>query len=220
MLRLYSPKRAEARIARKAGTVEELASRYPLPAAVLRAVLYKELTEIDVLDLAADFAVGFYWQRWLFGKKLQRLGLLRREPPLLRRGVFGKHDSSTGDAQIFAKVAINACNFALDRGLTTPERLGLSPDRRPDPEWAEDLRAFWVRLHRDPAFDLETAALNLLSAGEEMTGRLDFPGYTPEELKLVLTRYNANTKQITPYGEAAYEACLRYREKEEAYTAP
>lgn len=68
----------------------------------------------------------------------------------------------------------------------------------------------WTRLNTDTKFNLELAALNLLAAAEEMTGRIDFGGYSADELKLVLTRYNADVKHITAYGEAAYQHYLRY----------
>ena len=41
-----------------------------------------------------------------------------------------------------------------------------------------------------------------------MTGRIDFEHYTPEEMKLIFTRYNGNLKQISPYGEKAYQYYL------------
>ena len=57
---------------------------------------------------------------------------------------------------------------------------------------------------------MTAAALNLLSAAEEKTGRIDFPSYSPEELKLIFTRYNGTVPHITPYGEAVYRHYLRY----------
>ena len=73
-----------------------------------------------------------------------------------------------------------------------------------------DLRKVWKRIRKDPAANLEFAALNLLSCAEEMTGRIDFCGFTPGELKLILSRYNGRVKQITDYGEEAYGHYLRY----------
>ena len=64
-----------------------------------------------LLDLFADLAVGFYWLRYD----------LRKAPPRLTRGVFGKRDSSTGWAQIFAYVALRALREAEARGLTVPD---------------------------------------------------------------------------------------------------
>ena len=212
MKKLYSERQAERMVAGCGDWIHDLSRRYPIPEAVIKAIVYKELTEIDLLDIAADLAVMGYWLRYdLRG----RLGF--PDPaPALRFGPFGKRDSSTGYAQIFAYVGINAINFALDRGLCDSAALKLPAGPRLSPERPEDLRGIWTRLHRDTAFNLELATLNLLSAAEEMTGQIAFDDYTPEELKLVLTRYNADVKHITAYGEAAYGHYLRYRGMEPA----
>ncbi len=189
MLRLYGPKAAERIVERCAPTIEAVSTRYALPAAFIRALLYTELVRIDVLDLAADLLVR----------------LNRCRPG----GLFGKRDSSTGCGQIFGFVAINAANFAVDRGLTSYAALGL-PERRLDPENPADLFLMWDRLNRDPAFNIELSALNLLAAADEVTGRTDYSAFTPEEIRRVYTRYNGTSKQITPYGEEAYGHYLRY----------
>ena len=211
MIKLYSTRKSEQILRRYENWIDTVSRRYGIPAACIKAILFMELTEIDLLDLAADFAVQGYWWRYALGTRLQRAGLVRGEVPKLRRGVFGKKDSSTGHAQIFGYVGIQAINFALDRGLVTPETLGVPADHRLRSEDPEDLCAVWRLLHRNSRANLEIASLNLLSAAEEMTGRIDFAGYTPEELKLVLTRYNANVKHITAYGEKAYQQYLRFR---------
>ena len=68
----------------------------------------------------------------------------------------------------------------------------------------------WRLLHHDAHANIEIATLNLLAAADEMVGRLDFETFSPEELKLVFTRYNADVKDITPYGERAYEYYLAF----------
>ena len=198
MLKLYSPQAAERMIRRHSGDIETIAARYGLPAACLRAILYKELTEIDLLDVVADALVKFNQRRL--------------DAPVSGGGFLRKCDSSTGYGQIFGAVAIKAINFAADRGLTDYAALGLPADRRLDPQNMADLRLVWGQLHSDPVFNIECTALNLLAAAEEMTGRIDFPGYSKEELKLVFTRYNGNYKDVSPYGEAAYEIYQRYTE--------
>jgi len=228
MIRLYTPFRAESIIERYDPKIREICGKYGMPPAVLKAVLYTEMTRIDLMDVAADLVV--------------------------RLGAFSRKDSSTGYAQIFGYVALNAANFAIDRGLASYASLGLGASsgsqlhdsadskkadqyvsvkrtaetddstdtakadltgsaiqfRRLDPKNPGDVRMVWLKIHKDPAANMEFAALNLLSCAEEMTGRIDFGGYTPEELKLVFARYNANVKRITPYGEEAYGHYLRY----------
>ena len=37
-----------------------------------------------------------------------------------------------------------------------------------------------------------------------MNGHTDFARYTPEEIQRTFTRYNANVRYATPYGERAF----------------
>ena len=64
----------------------------------------------------------------------------------------------------------------------------------------------WKRLFTDPKANIELAIANLLAAADEVIGRTDFETFTADELKLVFTRYNANVRHVTPYGEDAYRA--------------
>ena len=196
MLQLYSPRAAERILKRHSADIEAISARYALPAACLRAILFKELTDIDILDPVADALVRFNQRRLA--------------EPVSGGSRFQKCDSSTGYGQIFAFVAINAVNFAVDRGLTDYTALGLPEDHRLDSGVMADLRLVRNRLHGDPVFNMTATALNLLAAAEEMTGRLDFDGYSDDELKLVFTRYNGKFKDVSPYGEATYRIYLRY----------
>ena len=184
MLKLISPRRAEKILKTQGEWIKTVAARYGVPAAVIRAILYQEMIEIDLMDMLADLAV---WSN-----------------------LTAKKDSSTGYAQIFGRVGLNAVNFAVDRGLTDYTALGIGSDHRLEGTSREDVRLVWKLLHRDVRANIEIAALNLLCAAEEMTGRIDFAGFNEQELKLVLTRYNANVRTVTPYGERAYAHYLRY----------
>ena len=189
MLMLYSPKAAERIIGKYDRTIEAVSMRYALPAPLIRALLYTELVRIDIFDPAVD--------------------LLVRLNSALGTDFLRRRDSSTGYGQIFAFVAINAANFAAERGLASYAALGL-PERRLDPSDAADLRLVWRRLNREPDFNIEMSSLNLISAADEVTGRIDFSSFTPEEIKRIYTRYNGTAPKITPYGEEAYSHYLRY----------
>ena len=215
MLKLYSKKAAERIIRRLSPRIGEISARYSLPAPVIKAVLFREITGIDLFDPLADLLVRCNWLRVSLTEKPGTSG--RRSGQ--GKGLFGKLDSSTGYAQIFAFVGIDAVNFALDRGFCTLESLGLPPDRRPDRNDLRDLRYFWHRLKRQREFNLELASLNLLSAAEEVTGRINFGSYSPEELKRIFTRYNGTAKTVTAYGEAAYADYLRYQREDSAERA-
>lgn len=152
---------------------------------MIRAILYREMTEIDLVDVLADAAVYL-------------------SPGLLKK------DSSTGYAQIYGFVGLNALNLAVDRGLTTYEEHGIHADHRLDPADPADVRMVWLLLSRDRKENIEFAAMNLLACADEMTGRTDFASFTEDELRLILTRYNANVRHVTKYGEDTYRYMQKY----------
>ena len=188
MIRLYSSKKAEKITESLSDILDQIERDYGVPAACMKAVLFREIKEIDLADLAADCIV--------------RSRLLSR--------LAGRRDSSTGYAQIFAYVAINALNFAAEQGIENAQGLGLPAGFVSDPKNSEDIRIMWLKLNRDRAFNLRMAALNLLAASFEVNGHYDLAHSAPEELKKTFSRYNANTKRITGYGEEVYGYYLRF----------
>ena len=205
MLKLYSRRSVQRRLARLAHPIDLAAGRSGVPVACIRAVLSQEMGDIDLMDPVADLSVLFYWLRWR---------LRGGRTPRLLRGALGKKDSSTGYGQIFAYVAIRALNFAASRGLPAYDWLGLSEERSLRPDRDEDLQWMWYRLHRDQEANILLSALNLLSAAEEMTGRRDFKSFSPEQLQLTFTRYNANVRQVTAYGKKVFALYLQEKTPE------
>ena len=205
MIKLYSPKRAERIIISLDDKITLICRTLHLPAAALKAVLYKEITEIDLLDPLADTVVAL---------NLQRTQLLQTLPEslnsCLKPSVLQKFDSSTGYGQIFACTAILAIRFAAERGILSTSALGLGEHRVLSPDSPSDRAEIWRKLHYDHTINLICTALNLLYAAWEMTGKTDFENLTPEETKLVFTRYNADVRHITLYGEIAYRYYMHY----------
>ena len=182
VIRLYPPEKTE-RIIRELGPLlRQISLDYGVPAAAIMAILRREIGEIDLMDLAADAAVRLGW--------------------------FSKKDSSTGYMQIFGRVAVRALRFAAARGIERPERLGM-PDGMDEGNPA-DVRRMWLRLNRDREFNLRMGTLNLLAAAEEAAGETDFTCLSAEEIKRAFSRYNANTRSVTPYGEEVWEYYLKY----------
>ena len=194
-LRLH---RARQIIAENAALVDRICADCHLPPACLKAVMMMEIPSINFSDSVADVVVGLNWFRFSLFHSFH--------PDRHTRNPFRKYDSSTGCGQIFAQVAIEAILFGKQLGLPIPSGLpeALSPTR------PEDLQLVWRRLHSDRAFNLSCAALNLLHAAFQMTGRVDFGSFSPEEVKLVFSRYNGNVKHITAYGEQAYLYYLEF----------
>ena len=204
MLRLYSDEKAEKIIEKYTPWIEKISARYCVPSACMKAVLRKEIADIDLFDPLADMLVALNWGR----RDLVRA--LSRKEPEPGRGIFGKLDSSVGYAQIFASTAIRAVDYALSRGLDGEEGLGLAPGERPAVDSPADREKMWRRLNRDRRFNIQAAVLNLISAGEEMNGHTDFSRYTRGDYERMFTRYNANTRTVTPYGRETCGYFLRY----------
>ena len=204
MLKLYSAQKAEKIIEEYTPWIEKVSERYSIPSACMKAVLRKEIADIDLLDPLADALVALNWGRFDLVRSLFR------KEPRPRQGGLGKLDSSVGYAQIFASTAIRAVDYALSRGLDGEAGLGLSPGERPDTDSLRDREKMWRRLKRDREFNIQTAVLNLISAGEEMNGHTDFSRYTREEYERMFTRYNANTRTVTPYGKETCGYFLKY----------
>ena len=184
---IYTQNQINNTLRKNAEWIGRVSERYHIPPAAICAILRKEMEQINAVDLAADLVVAAQ--------------------------LFSKKDSSTGPMQIFGKVGLRAVNFAVDRGLTTYAELGLAASPRLDENRPADVHAVWRRLRSDVRANIEIAALNLLSCAEEMTGRIDFDSYTPDELKHIFTRYNQNTGMITEYGNTAYQYYMDYKKK-------
>ena len=59
MMKLYSPNRAERILRSLDSEIEGICRMVHLPSAVLKAVLYKEITDIDFFFLFSDAIVAF-----------------------------------------------------------------------------------------------------------------------------------------------------------------
>ena len=193
MFRIYSKKKAEIIIFSNSGLISRICASCKIPEAFLKAVLMMEIPDIDLFDYLADAAVSMNWLRYMLFQSYQ--------PVRHTKNPFRKYDSSTGYGQIFARVAIEAISFAQRRGIIMepiiPENLSA--------EHPDDLRKIWFRLNRNREFNLTCCALNLYHCADQMTGKTNFYAFTPDDIKLIFSRYNGNVNKITPYGEKAYQ---------------
>ena len=202
MIKLYGKAHVQKILSDNAALIDSICASYHLPSAYLKAILLMELPELDGFDLLADALVGFNWFRYA---KFHSFILDRHT-----RNPFRKFDSSTGFGQIFSQVAVEAIRFAESKGI--PLFLGISHELSPlNPE---DLQHVWKRLNHDRVFNLSCSALNIIHAAYQMTGRVDFGGYSEEEKKMIFTRYNGNARQISAYGEKAYQYYLECSKEE------
>jgi len=197
MLNLYSEDNALRVLEKNAAQIDSICAECGLPPAYLKAVLMMELTRMDILDPLADTVVAVNWA-----------GAPLLKPAAAEKNPLQKLDSSTGPGQIYSKVAIQAIRFARERGISLAAIRELRPELSEDSP--EDLRLVWRKLKHDTVFNLSCAALNILHCAWQMTGRIDFDSYSPQEIKLIFTRYNADVKHVTAYGEEAYARYLRF----------
>ena len=204
MIKLYSPRRARKIIARHSPLLAQIEAQYAVPRAGLQAVLFQEITSIDLLDPLADCAVRLHWICYALRKRMGGAAYAAR------MRVLSKKDSSTGYGQVFAATAIRALNFAAARGISSAQALSLPFAFPLDARQPDHLRYVWRRLHDDPDFNLRAAAFTLLCAADEMTGSTCFSAFTPQQLQLVFSRYNANTQHVTAYGQQVYRHYLAF----------
>ena len=190
MIKLYSLKKTENIIKEMEPAIHKASEDYHVPEAFIKAILYREIKDIDLLDAGVDMIV--------------RSRFLSR--------MFHRQDSSTGYGQIYGFVAVNALNFALENQLVTKAQLGLPEDRTFSSKDPEDVRFIWLKLHKDREFNLKLSVLNMVSGASETVGRTDFSTFSAEEYKLAFSRYNANVKKITAYGEEVYGYFMIYKE--------
>ena len=185
MLKLFSENQISRFISDNHPWIDSVSTHLHIPSAAICAILHKELKEFDILDPVADL--------------------------LVTAGIFRKKDSSTGPMQIFGRVGINAVNFAVEKGLTSYNAIGLPTSHQLNPDDSKDVRLVWKKLKSDRKANIEIGALNLICAANEVIGSTDFETFGPDELKRVFSRYNQNTHGITKYGEEAYRYYLQYK---------
>ena len=181
MIKLYTKSKAQEIINKYSLWIDTISNRYSVPAAVIKAILFMEMIHMDVLDIGADLAV--------------------------QTDLFDKKDSSTGIGQIFGYVGLEAIIFAINNNITDIETLGL--DHMPDINNPNDIKYIWNKLQDDKT-NIEVVTLNILYCAKQITGNISFNNLEEDTLKLIFTRYNQDTRHITPYGIETYNYYLEY----------
>jgi peptidoglycan hydrolase-like protein with peptidoglycan-binding domain len=169
-----------------------LSRAYRMRKALIQTVIFWEY-HADVTDPAVDALVAaFYaymealeaWQKNPFGPPPQ--------PPLIIRD-----DSSTGVAQIFARTAIKARNYAAAQGLTADPPLNAG-------DW-HVLRDVWQKLRDDDDYNTSTVPLVLIEGAHEVGVTADRLRYSAEDTRRVLARYNGTGDAAAEYGRRALD---------------
>lgn len=201
----YSTEDALDIIQNKEPLIESLSEKYGIPKAAIQTILLRELRFMDVRD---DFADSLVIGSNEYVRQLEEWNNLPTSKKFLvpppSAPLINRWDSSTGYAQIFSWVAIDAINHAIQKGITTKENLGLDPSITLDKKNQQDIYFIWKRLHDDPDFNLEVATLNLVKCADDEVGKPDYENYSEDEIKTMLSRYNGTNDDAKQYGQECY----------------
>ncbi len=187
--------------------ITDISNTYMLPKTFIQSVLFRELRCYYIQDSAADVLVALKYQNLEYKEYYDSLSFYEKLSmpfPLLT----GIDDSSTGFGQIFAETAINANNWAVNKGIKS----GTIYDYN---NWKE--RKFvWENLKYNHNYNIETCALVLMWG--VTTKEFDISDlhhkywlYDESEIKAVLKRYNGYNDGATDYGETVYKVYQIFR---------
>jgi len=169
--------------------ITTLSRTWGIRKAMIQTVSFWEYWNICVPDLGADELVASYYTYMTVLQKYEEAPV--GPPPVLV--IPTKDDSSTGFAQIFARTAIWAHNWAVERGLAE------------GPTWDESdwhqMWEVWQQLRDSDTFNLSTVPAVLLAGAVDVgivnVPRLDF---TADETIQILARYNGTNQDARDYG--------------------
>jgi hypothetical protein len=105
-------------------------------------------------------------------------------------------DSSTGIAQIKARTAIRARNWAVDHHVIKDHRINAG-----DWHW---MYRVWKRLHDDGTYNISTVPLVVLEGASRVGVRGVRTNYSSQELKKMFATYNGRGDAAREYGAELY----------------
>lgn len=177
--------------------ITELSQKYKMRKALIQTAMGWEASLEGVDDVAQDSIVAAthnYFNQLEAWEKLspaEKAVTPAPIPPALMA-----EDCSTGYCQIFSWVAIDANNWAIDKGLITGKIY--------DKKNRKDIWEVWQKLHNDVEYNIATCALVLLWGVQDILLHENYLNYTPTEIKKVLARYNGTDNAAKEYGERNY----------------
>lgn len=157
-----------------------LSRSYNMKKALSQTVLLWEYCLQNAADSVTDVAVADYYVARMEGIT----------PPSQL-----PDDSSTGACQIFARTAIDATNFAVQKGISSSK-----------PFDAADWRSVW-QMWRNLQVDrmnIAQAALVLIRAADQTNVGEDYWNFPAADIRTVLARYNGTNADATEYGRRNY----------------
>lgn len=185
-------------------TITGFCNIYHVPKQLVQTLLLRELWCVDITDDIADEAVRAYFQwmqdfeEWSNLPTLDKMVIQSPQRPLVM-----KEDCSTGIGQMFAWVAIDAHNLAIDKNIIYEEKYDKA-------NW-HDCSAVWYSLNGNDTFAIKMTTL-------EMHHCADYAGVTGSmfecseaQTRAILARYNGTGDSATEYGNICYGYYLVFK---------
>ena len=178
--------------------ITSFCNNYGIPKEFVQTILFREIWCYNFADVAADELVIEYYEY---------MESLSTDNPLPKPLII-KEDSSTGLAQAYAYVAINAINHAKSRGFsTTASDFDIN-------NW-QDIWYVWRSMFDYDSYSIQCCALIILDAQyefEETCPYDDFYDFSDNQVKTILSRYNGTGDAAANYGNECFEYFKIFRE--------
>ncbi len=168
-------------------------NKYSVPKAFVQTILLRELWCVNATDYIADSFVIEYFKRLQYMEKQGTLTSEEMDP-----NIWERTDSSTGLGQIFAYVAIEAYNLAIDLGIVNDTKYDTS-------DW-HDILYMWMFLKSDSSFNIKMVTLEMYHCAIDTGNSTDFYNYnySASQIKSIFSRYNGTGQAAQSYGEECY----------------
>ncbi len=173
-------------------------NQFKVPKEFVQTLLLRELWCHNPADVIADEAVQAYfgWQAeceaWSNLSTVEQLIIPYPTAPMGMR-----KDSSTGIGQMFAWVAINANNLAIEKGLISSRKYNAN-------NW-HDCRDIWNSLHNDPVFAIKMTTLEMYHCADYVGISGSMFHCSIAQIKGILSRYNGTGDAAIVYGNDCFE---------------
>ncbi|PPK48795.1 glycoside hydrolase domain-containing protein [Clostridium algidicarnis] len=176
----------------------QISQRFNIRKALIQTVFMWECCLEGIDDIASDTLVLATYNYYKALEEWENLSVIEKAiVPAPKPPIPIKDDSSTGMCQIFARTAIKAINFSIDRGLIS----GMKYDTN---DW-HNVAEVWHKLHNDLDYCVYICALVLMWGANDINIGDNYYDYSPEEIKKVIARYNGTGSDASEYGIRNYE---------------
>ena len=179
-------------------TITNYCNQYDVPKQLVQTLLLRELWCLNPSDSVADNAVEAYfaWKtEYEYWSNMPTWQQAIISPPTAP--TYMQEDSSTGIGQMFAWVAINAHNLAINKGL-------IGGNYYDSNDW-HDCEYMWNKLHSDDSFAIKMTTLEIYHCADYASVCGSLFHCTESQIKAILARYNGTGVAAQTYGNECYE---------------